>query len=158
MLYQSLHNRLENQQEAIEFIIADKDKACLNFHPTPGKWSIHDNIAHLARYQPIFTERINAILNNNNPSFERYVAEEDPHFDGWRQQYLPNLIKTLKADRRILFNIITTIPSKKINRTGVHTKFGQLTIPQWVEFFLLHEAHHLFTIFQLANTVVLPVS
>jgi hypothetical protein len=32
-----------------------------------------------------------------------------------------------------------------LSRKGFHPSFGALTIPQWLEFFLLHEAHHLYT-------------
>jgi hypothetical protein len=35
--------------------------------------------------------------------------------------------------------------------SAVHKKYGALTIMEWTEFFLLHEAHHIFTIFQLMH-------
>ena len=33
-----------------------------------------------------------------------------------------------------------------MNRVGVHPVFGLMTIPLWLEFFLLHEAHHLYVV------------
>jgi hypothetical protein len=41
----------------------------------------------------------------------------------------------------------------KLDRTGIHPKYGKLNIIDWTEFFLLHEAHHLFAIFQLTHTL-----
>src|SRR6185312_12396877 len=35
----------------------------------PGKWSAHQNLAHLARYHQIFLERINRILAEEAPVF-----------------------------------------------------------------------------------------
>jgi hypothetical protein len=29
---------------------------------------------------------------------------------------------------------------------GVHPALGPLTIPEWLEFFLLHEGHHLYQV------------
>ncbi len=36
-------------------------------------------------------------------------------------------------------------------RTGVHPTLGELPIPLWIEFFLLHEAHHLYVVMTLAR-------
>jgi hypothetical protein len=65
------------------------------------------------------------------------------------------LIKQLDNDRKIIYELITGLSDSQLNRTGVHKKFGPLNIIEWIEFFLLHEAHHLFTIFQLAHDVEL---
>jgi hypothetical protein len=48
--------------------------------------------------------------------------------------------------------LITNLNDGELLLTGTHPKFGVLTIPGWTEFFLLHEAHHLFTIFRLAKS------
>jgi uncharacterized damage-inducible protein DinB len=151
-LYRSLVERLKNQHKTITELIGIAHPR-LYLCPVPGKWSIHDHIAHVARYQEFFIERINIILENDTPVFERYKAEDDPFFEGWQERSTGDLIKILNADRQKLFTLIINIPVQKLSRTGIHKKFGEMTIIQWVEFFLLHEAHHLFTIFRLANDV-----
>lgn len=64
-----------------------------------------------------------------------------------------NGVKAINAIAIIqnLNELIFTLSEKELDRTGVHKKYGDLNIVQWIEFFLLHEAHHLFTIFQLTN-------
>jgi hypothetical protein len=59
----------------------------------------------------------------------------------------------LDKDRKAIFQLVCSIPEEKLARTGIHKKYGRLTILQWTEFFLLHEAHHIFTIFKLANGI-----
>ena len=151
VIYKSLSDRLKNQHEAIEHIIAFTYKECLKFQPAEGKWSAHDNIAHLAKYQPIFLERINQILTEDSPYFERYKAEDDPEFENWRNYSQADLLKALNSDREAIFNLISGLNEMQLKRFGHHKKFGKLTIVQWTEFFLLHEAHHIFTVFQLVN-------
>jgi hypothetical protein len=150
-LYPSLHDRLKNQHEAIGRIIGSLDATRLNRQPLPGKWSIHDHIAHLAKYQPVFMGRIQAILQKEVPAFGRYKAENDPDFEIWRQFEIQDLLKLLDSDRHILFNLVNSLDDEHLGRAGLHPKFGKLTVIQWTEFFLLHEAHHMFTIFMLAN-------
>ena len=152
-IYKSLSDRLRNQHEAIGNIIVGKNAERLNFHPAPGKWSIHDNIAHLAKYQPMFQGRINTILKEDNPFFDRYKAEDDLNFETWRSYDTKRLLNILTTDREKFFDLVTNLPDDKVIRIGTHGKYGKLTIIQWTEFFLLHEAHHIFTIFQLANDI-----
>jgi hypothetical protein len=38
---------------------------------------------------------------------------------------------------------------KDFIKTGQHPAFGQMNLIQWMNFFLLHEGHHLFAIFKL---------
>ena len=153
MIYLSLTERLKNQHETISEIISGLDEKKLNRHPEPGKWSIHDNIAHLAKYQPVFINRINKILTDEGPVFERYNADNDPDFKLWQAWPLTELLSRMGSDRETLFQLITGLPDEKLLRKGMHLKYGNLTIINWAEFFLLHEAHHVYTIFQLAHGV-----
>lgn len=150
-LYNSLIDRLSTQHETIEIIISGIDADRIYKRPAGNKWNIHDNISHLARYQPIYVERLNRILSEDCPAFERYKAEDDPEFEKWLNMDTSDLIKQIKIDRTEIYNLIIDLSEKATDRTGIHPRFGKLDILGWTEFFLLHEAHHLFTIFQLAN-------
>jgi hypothetical protein len=57
----------------------------------------------------------------------------------------------LFTQRFILLNYSQSFNEASLLRIGRHPVFGDLAIPAWIEFFLLHEAHHLFTIFKLLN-------
>ncbi|MCL5267326.1 MAG: DinB family protein [Bacteroidetes bacterium] len=150
-IYQSLIDRLRNQHEAIANVVEGLDEKRLAAHPEPEKWSIHDNIAHLAKYQPVFMERINAILNLDEPTFNAYRAEYDPDFETWRRWDTPNLLGKLDSDRREIFDMITGLSSEDLARAGIHKKRGRLSVVDWTELFVLHEAHHMYTIFQLVH-------
>lgn len=150
-LYPSLTDRLKTQHGSIEKILSAMDSSRLLIRPQPTKWNIHDNLAHLARYQPVFIGRVNQILLETAPSFGRYNAAGDPEFEIWRTLDTDSLIKQLNTDRKSIFDLITNITDNQLNRVGIHIKYGSLNIIQWTEFFLLHEAHHIFTIFQLAH-------
>ncbi|MEO6455391.1 MAG: DinB family protein, partial [Ginsengibacter sp.] len=106
---------------------------------------------HLAKYQITFTERIEKILNEDAPYFERYVPEQDPGFEAFKNRSDEDLLNCMYQQRTKLASLIYSLSEKDLGRIGVHIKFGPLNIIQWLEFFLLHEAHHIFTIFQLAN-------
>jgi uncharacterized damage-inducible protein DinB len=152
MLYPSLTERLKNQHTTILPILSKLDERQVRQRPEVGKWSIHDNIAHLAKYQPIFLERVKTMLTTTEPAFGRYKAEDDHGFNIWREFSTGKLIEKIAAERENIYQKITSLSDEQLSRTGSHPKLGKLTIVEWTEFFLLHEAHHLSTIFQLAHS------
>ena len=154
-VYPSLMDRLKTQHLSIEQILSAIPSGRIQMRPQPDKWSIHDNIAHLTSYQPVFLDRIHQILIQENPSFGRYVADLDPGFENCRCLTLETLTKQQNSDRKNIFNLVSSLSDSQLSRTGSHKKFGSLNIIGWTEFFLLHEAHHIFTIFQLGHNVEL---
>jgi hypothetical protein len=149
-IYPSLNNGLTSQHLIVAEIIKTVSSERMVTTP-PGKWNIHDNLAHLAKYQLIFIERVNKILEEDVPFFDRYKAEDDPDFATFRKHNDGDLLKCLDDQRRKLVALVSGLQVKDLERIGIHKKYGALNIIQWIEFFLLHEAHHIFTIFQLAN-------
>jgi hypothetical protein len=151
MLYTSLTCRIKTQYLAVSEIIKNIDEQHLNHQPEPGKWSIKDNIAHLVIYQTVFIGRMHQILKGNTPIFHAYRADDEADFIDARKWSLSDLITKLNGNRRQILELITNLPDDQLLLKGTHPKYGTLTIVEWTEFFLLHEAHHLFTMFKLAK-------
>jgi uncharacterized damage-inducible protein DinB len=157
MIYSSLKDRLKDQHKTIASIIIKLNNRQIQQQRIKGKWSIHENIAHLTRYQPVFIERIRKIIAIDEPVFEAYKAEEDDEFEIYCAFTPYELLKKLSSDREVIFHLIIHLPPDKLERRGSHPKYGKLTILEWTEFFLLHEAHHMLAIFQLAHTAKVTV-
>jgi hypothetical protein len=143
MIYSSLTERLKNQHKTIASLIINTNNVRINSHPAKGKWNIHENIAHLAKYQPVFLDRIRRIIATDNPEFDSYSAEDDDGFEIYCAFTTYELIRKISSDREKIYQLIHHLPPDKLERTGIHPKYGKLTISEWTEFFLLHEAHHL---------------
>lgn len=151
MIPVSVLDRLRTQHLSLPSLIVGLSFERLAHYPAPGKWSIKDNIAHLTKYQLVFIERMHTLLSIHEPVFEAYRAENDPEFPRWQSKSVPQLTEELNKDRLILTGLLTKMGNGDLKRVGVHQKFGKLTVLDWTEFFLLHEAHHLFTIFRLSH-------
>lgn len=152
-LSSSLTTRLQYQHKCLVDIIDGLSDEQIRRQVVAGKWSIFENIVHLQTYQHVFVSRMRQLLEGNNPAFPRYTAEADPEF----------LDNCSKSTREIMHDMITVrkqmaaelpaLPVSDFDKTAVHPAFGQMTLPEWLNFFLLHEAHHLFAIFKLAGTL-----
>lgn len=152
MIPVSILERLQTQHLSLKSIIFHLNVEKLIIRPLPNKWSIRDNMAHLARYQKIFDERIDKILTSDTPVFEPYKAENDTQFEKWLQKNPESLLIEINSDRRGLIQKLERLTEADLQKAGIHSAFGKLNLLDWTEFFLLHEAHHLFTIFKLAHT------
>ncbi|MEO7983068.1 MAG: DinB family protein [Bacteroidota bacterium] len=146
----SLSTRLQYQHKSLVDIVDGLSDEQVRRQVIAGKWSIFENIVHLQTYQHTFVARVKKILENSHPSFPRYTAEADPEF----------LDNCGKSTREIMGDMITVrkqmaaemiaFPPADLEKKGTHPVFGQMTLMQWLNFFLLHEAHHLFAIFKMA--------
>jgi hypothetical protein len=146
-----MRSRLRYQHETIGELIGTLTELQLRQRIDPTKWSAFENIAHLACYHPVFLNRIQRISEENNPHISRYVAETDPEFPAYVQQSLPRLLGEIRSNRRMLIDLLEGLNETGLERMGEHARYGRLTLTQWLEFFLLHEAHHLYAIFMLVQ-------
>jgi DinB family protein len=146
LLDADLRARLASQLEAIPRILAGISPAALTQRPSASKWSAQQNLAHLACYQEMFEERLNRILAEDRPALARYRAEDDPAWPRFEALSTPEVLGRLTSKRTALVGRLDRLDSKDLLRIGVHPAFGPLPLPQWIEFFLLHEAHHLYTV------------
>lgn len=149
MLSPSIITRLEHQHTTVHELIDGLSVEDLHLESIPGKWSIFQNIAHLSSYQHTFKTRIKRILEEHSPSFERYVAESDLLFAAHGSLPIGKVLADLEAERKNLNVLLLGLSDQQLYLKALHPAYGNLTAVDWTEFFLLHEAHHLFTIFKL---------
>jgi len=144
-------SRLEFQHQTIRDLIRNIPEETLRRRIHPDKWSAFENIAHLAAYQPIFLQRLERMQNESDPQFDRYVADLDPQFASTIENPLEQLLADIDDKRVRLIARLKGMDAVTLDRMGIHPKYGRFAIKEWTEFFLLHEAHHLYTIFMLVQ-------
>lgn len=146
----SITTRLQYQHKSLIELIDGLTDEQIRRQLTPGKWSIYENIVHLQTYQHTFIGRVKQIVTGNNPEFPRYTAEADPLFHDNLTKSSREVMQDMLTTRKEIVAEILLLPETDFSKTGTHPAFGQMTLVQWLNFFLLHESHHLFTIFKLA--------
>jgi hypothetical protein len=136
--------QLAQQLEALAFVVGRGPRAAVEVRTKEGQWSARDNLAHLARVQDIFFGRLDRILAEDRPRLARYRAEEDADWPGWQGLATGDAIESLRSGRERLIARLEALTPNELLRTGVHPAFGEMTIPEWFHFLLVHEGHHLY--------------
>lgn len=148
MLDAALYIRLAHQLSSFRAWIADVDPRDLEWRPPSGKWSALLNLAHVGRHHEVTLERIARVVGEDSPVFPRYDEAEDPDWERWRSLTAQQVWAALEERRAALVSAVSALAPQQLARTGVHQKFGPMTVPRWLEFFLVHEAHHLYVALQ----------
>ncbi len=117
----------------------------------PGKWNARLHLAHLACYQQLFMHRVRAIAAGGAGTLSRYKAEEDPAWAAWQLKPIKNLVEEIQADRDALLIQLRALAPHEQAATATHALLGEMHLGGWVEFFLLHEAHHLLTVLKMVR-------
>ena len=155
-LSSSVSTRLQYQHKSLLDIIEGLSDEQIRLNVNPGKWSVFENIVHLQTYQHTMISRIRLMLNEENPSFNAYVAEADPLFLDSCTNSSREIIQDLLTTRKEMASGILAFKEEELCKTGQHPKYGKMNVIEWLNFFLLHEAHHLFTIFKLTAEIKNP--
>ena len=140
--------RLKTQLSSVDVLFAGASPERIDRRPASGKWSARENLAHIGRYHEIFLERVRSILAETSPQFARYRAEEDPGWQEWASKPFEEVRSQLTALRLKLIDTVAGLQASDYARVGIHSAFGEMTLSLWLEFFLVHEAHHLYVILQ----------
>lgn len=150
----SVDTRFRTQHLSLAEITAGIPQETLQQEIRPGKWTAFENAAHLAVFHPVYMERFKRILAEDEPVFERYSWENDKLFAQYKNIRNTALLDIYRKDREEMIAFVDGLDVQDLRRRGSHPAYGNFDMAQWIELFILHEAHHLFTIFQLVHTKI----
>ncbi len=139
-----LKRQRELLQRALKSFSADKFE-----NRVPNKWSAREHFAHLARHQETYLARIQRILTEEKPALPSYIAESDAQWPEWLRLPLNEIEKCWTAQRSALMDLLQKLSPDQLRRIGTHSTLGELTLLEWLDFFLVHEGHHQLAILKL---------
>jgi hypothetical protein len=140
--------RLKTQLHSLDAILADAGDDAIGRRPPEGRWSAHEHLAHLGRYHEVFLDRLERILTEDRPHLGRYRSEEDSGAGRWFALPAAEVLDRMRDLRGLLVDRVAKLAPEQWERIGVHPSFGEMPLALWIEFFLVHEGHHLYAILQ----------
>lgn len=141
----STRARLNTQLDALPVILDEANTRFADVRPDDGGWSATENVAHLARHAHVFLVRMDRILHEDRPDLGSYRPETDTEWPAWRMLPLDEALRRLRAARARLIVWVNALTDDQTRRTAVHPVLGVMDTGRWLEFFLMHEAHHLYS-------------
>jgi uncharacterized damage-inducible protein DinB len=111
--------------------------------PVPGKWSTLEVVCHLADFDPILADRMKRVIAEDRPSL---IGADENRFAAalhYHERQLEEELTIVDATRGQMAKILRKLPDSALERVGVHSERGPLTLEQLLTSAIRHIPHHL---------------
>ena len=148
---QTLVDRLAAAREEILQTIEGLDEGALTWQPGDGRWSIRENLAHLASAEGSHRQVAQAIAAGQT------VDAPDFDLDTWnaarvaerRQQTIDEILEEMAAERQRTLSALQDLENEALDRQGLHPALDETTVLKIFRIIPIHERWHLKDIRQL---------
>jgi hypothetical protein len=121
----------------------------LKRRPKPGKWSAHEHACHVAVMEPMWHERVELILAQDNPTIISYEPDdEDP--DRLLAIDLGEAQRGFEQGRAKLVRRLGALPPSAWDRPAVHTGHARYSLFLMCRHVVMHDALHGYRIEEFA--------
>jgi uncharacterized damage-inducible protein DinB len=147
-LRQQLIGRLRQHAGDVRRITEGLGDAALQRRIEPEQWSLAELVCHLLRVQHLFEDRIDTMLERDEPVFESYAPESDAGFADFVAAHPGRkAVVGFLTDRNRFADRLDALAPGQWLRRGRHPRFATFDVDFLVEYMMHHEAHHLYQMF-----------
>ena len=127
---------------ALRQAVSGMSREQLLARPVSGKWSTLEVVAHIADFDPILADRVKRILALDNPPLtgadeNRFVAALAYH-----DRDLEEELSIVERTRSQLARILRKQNDAVLQRSGVHSERGPMTLERMLTAAIRHIPHH----------------
>jgi hypothetical protein len=110
--------------------------------PIPGKWSTLEVLCHLADFEIVYADRIKRVIAEHEPT----LFGGDPDLFAARLAYqqrdVDNELLLVDVVRRQVAQVLQTLTPEDLQRRGIHSESGPLTLATLLQRITGHIPHH----------------
>ena len=114
----------------------------LTARSVPGKWSTLEVICHLADFEIVYADRIKRVIAENEPT----LFGGDPNAFAARLAYhdrqVEEELQLIELVRKQVARILRTLKPEDLQRRGIHSESGPLTLETLLQRITGHIPHH----------------
>jgi hypothetical protein len=143
-----LVQRLRDQADDVRRLVAGLDEGALAKRTIPEKWSLKELVCHVLKVQRVFSERLDRMLAEENPSVTSYKAEEDPGFPKMVAIAADQSLAAFLAERERYLDRLEDLSPGEWHRSAQHPDFPHYDVHFQTDYLAHHEAHHIYQMLQ----------
>ncbi len=130
-------------------LVRESPVAILKRRPSPGRWSIHEHVCHLAHVHSLFVERLQYMLIKPTPVIAPYLPTEQDADDLLLGMDLDDSLARYVGDRRTLVTRLEQLTPSEWNRTATHAEYRSYSVFIMFRHLALHDFLHAYRIEEL---------
>jgi hypothetical protein len=109
----------------------------------PGRWSIHQIVAHLADTELVSQTRVRMMLFEDTPALAAY--DQDRWVNGWQRENesFEDTLERFRVLRESTIRLFRATPEHDLRRVGTHAERGVQTAGDYLIILAGHDINHL---------------
>lgn len=139
---------LENAPSLLLPLVWDIPEPLRKRHPEPGLWSAHEHAVHLALLHPIFRERLERMLAEDNPTLEVWTLSPEQEA-ALIDTDLDEALERFVRERSELVERLRGLTEEQWRRTAEHSEISGCDVFRLFRRLALYDLHHGFRIEEL---------
>jgi DinB family protein len=140
---------LERSPGIVGPLVRQADPDIVKRRPPSGEWSIHEHACHLAQVHPLFLERLDLMLREDDPVIRSYDPGRDDPADALLRVDLAGALRRFEADRRRLVERLRRLRPEDWARTARHEELNAYSVFIMFRHLALHDLSHAYQIEEL---------
>jgi uncharacterized damage-inducible protein DinB len=122
--------------------VAGMTREQLTARPVAGKWSTLEVVCHLADFDPILADRMKQIIALDQPAMKGVDENRFATALAYQDRDLEEELAIISATRAQMARILRKLPDTGLDRVGVHSERGPLTLERILTMSAKHISHH----------------
>ncbi|GAC1355491.1 MAG: hypothetical protein NVS4B11_31150 [Ktedonobacteraceae bacterium] len=110
-----------------------KDDPAIRHRPAPGEWSAIEVLGHMIDKMYYWSHRVERILHEERPTLPGYDQDAEVRKHNYQDADAIALLKALQQQCEHFATLVESIPFAALQREGVHTENGPMTLQQCIE-------------------------
>jgi hypothetical protein len=139
-----LVQRLRDQADDVRRMVAGLDEETLSKRTIPDKWSLKELVSHVLRVQRLYSERLETMLSQENPTLTSYQPEGDTAFEKIAGRPAEETLATYLAERERHVDRLEDLSPSEWHRSAQHPDYTHYDVHFQTDYLAHHEAHHIY--------------
>src|SRR5581483_3233063 len=119
------------------------DERAIRHRPGPGEWSAIEVPGHMIDKMSHWSSRVERIAREVLPLLPEYDQDAEVRTHGYQQADPAVLCEALQQHCERFAALVEALPSSALQRQGIHSEYGPMTIQQCIETVLAAVDEHL---------------
>ena len=128
--------------ERLREALAEVPEPAMQWHPAPGKWSVHEVVVHCADSETNAHGRIRTLVAESTPVIQGYDQDRWAKLFDYHSRPMGTALVTVEAVRANTVPILESLTDADWKKMGTHTESGPYGAEDWLRSYGPHLEVH----------------
>ncbi len=138
----ALIDRYEKGPAVLRDAFAKVPREAWNWRPGPGKWSVHEILAHCADAEAVAAMRIRYLVAEDRPTIIAFDQDRWAQVLDYHASRVELALAAVDVMRAITVNLLRRLPDEAWAREGTHSERGPYGAEDWLTTYAEHLEKH----------------